>query len=357
MKLLMENWRKYVAEVESSKNYGTLYLFEEGKVRQTSFYDRFISLNENENDFDLFFEQWEKSANYEFNRLDEINFKALKENPVLYLSTKAYILIGKAKDKILKYLGRIKAILSRASGFLDRFKESNPKLYKTGSIAIKVAFALTGYVALQAILGSMGADMGTAQAGTFEFAGSEITGFDDNMNVIPLATEEQLKSVGELFQSVDHAFLNDLGDKLIDVASNPENVEIGEFADQIGLETKDIKSFINRGIEHLNKTDGIAAEAAEAASEAVESASDVAAEPSAVEYTQGDSNLQAINHIQKIVMYGDTKPDVAAAGLEKLIDLQNTALAPESLKGVDLSSLSRDEFMQLSKKIQSELAR
>ena len=60
-----------------------------------------MSLNEGENDFDILFEQWEKSANYELDRLDEVDWKALKSNPVLYLSSQVYLMVAIAKDKIL----------------------------------------------------------------------------------------------------------------------------------------------------------------------------------------------------------------------------------------------------------------
>ena len=43
MKLILENWRQYVAESEKAQDYGYLYLSEEGVVRKTSFYD---ALNE-----------------------------------------------------------------------------------------------------------------------------------------------------------------------------------------------------------------------------------------------------------------------------------------------------------------------
>ena len=77
MQLIMENWRKFVTEVEQAKNYGDLYLFEGDNVQKVSFYDRLMSLNESENDFDVFFEQWERSANYELDRLDEVDWKSL----------------------------------------------------------------------------------------------------------------------------------------------------------------------------------------------------------------------------------------------------------------------------------------
>jgi len=71
MKLLMENWRKFVAETERTKNYGDLYLFENDSVQKVSFYDRFSTLNENDDDFKIFLEQWEKSVDYQLGLLSE----------------------------------------------------------------------------------------------------------------------------------------------------------------------------------------------------------------------------------------------------------------------------------------------
>jgi len=71
MKLLMENWRKFVAETERTKNYGDLYLFENDSIQKVSFYDRFSTLNESDDDFKLFLEQWEKSIDYQLGLLSE----------------------------------------------------------------------------------------------------------------------------------------------------------------------------------------------------------------------------------------------------------------------------------------------
>ena len=71
MKLLMENWRKFVAETEPTKNCGDLYLFENDSIQKASFYDRFSTLNESDDDFELFLEQWEKSVDYQLGLLSE----------------------------------------------------------------------------------------------------------------------------------------------------------------------------------------------------------------------------------------------------------------------------------------------
>ena len=286
MKLLMENWRKYVSEVENSKDYGTLYLFEEGKVRQTSFYDRFMSLNESENDFDVFFEQWERSANYELDRLDEINWKALKSNPVLYLSTQAYVLIAKAKDKIFKYIGKIKAVLSRASKFLQRFEESNPKLYKVSALAIKVAVALVAVTALN-YLGGGGEAMAAGELHGFSPADAA----RGTSEVI--ANAEQLEALGELLKSQESTTHQDLGAKLIELAQSSGDMDTQELARQIeGLDTMQLENFVEKGVAKLTEIDANAAEAAQDALEAAgEVSPDVAAPPEMGAFEQEVANI------------------------------------------------------------------
>ena len=64
MKLLLENWRKYLVESEKAQDYGYLYLFEGDTVRKTSFYDALNLLSENENALETFLENWERSVDY-----------------------------------------------------------------------------------------------------------------------------------------------------------------------------------------------------------------------------------------------------------------------------------------------------
>jgi hypothetical protein len=108
MKLLMENWRKFVAETERTKNYGDLYLFENDSIQKVSFYDRFSTLNESDDDFKLFLEQWEKSIDYIFNNLSE---QEESNDAILRASTQAYMLLqrgGEAVGKVMNFAKKLK---------------------------------------------------------------------------------------------------------------------------------------------------------------------------------------------------------------------------------------------------------
>lgn len=72
MKLIMENWRKYVAEVENEDSNDCLYIFEGSSVNRVSFKERLNSLNESSaDDFAIFLEDWGKSVDYQFKKLTE----------------------------------------------------------------------------------------------------------------------------------------------------------------------------------------------------------------------------------------------------------------------------------------------
>ena len=108
MKLLFENWRKFVAEAERTKNYGDLYLFENDSVQRVSFYDRFSSLNESDDDFEIFLEQWERSVDYIFNNLTE---QEEDSDAILKASTQAYMLLqrgGAAVGKVMNFAKKLK---------------------------------------------------------------------------------------------------------------------------------------------------------------------------------------------------------------------------------------------------------
>ena len=72
MKLIMENWRKYVGEVENEDSNDCLYIFEGSSVNRVSFKERLNSLNESSaDDFAIFLEDWGKSVDYQFKKLTE----------------------------------------------------------------------------------------------------------------------------------------------------------------------------------------------------------------------------------------------------------------------------------------------
>jgi len=329
--LIMENWRKFVTEAEQTKNYGDLYLFEDDTVQKVSFYDRLMSLNESEHDFDVFFEQWEKSAHYELDRLNEIDLKTLKENPVLYLSTQAYLLIARAKDKVLKYIGKIKAVINKASAFLERFKERNPTVYKVGALAIKVAIALVVLVAISAILNK-------AQAGTltdFNPAGGD-----------PIADPDQLQSLGELLQDPAAPEAHkELGKKLIDLAQSAFDMDTSELASQLdGLETMELETFVKKGVAKLAET---SPDAGDAAQSALETMGELAASGPRVDI---DTNMavKAINLIGKATQGAG---DINDSAIQALKDLADQAGAPDVLQGVDLESLSKEQLFDLADQI------
>ena len=336
--LIMENWRKFVTETEQTKNYGDLYLFEEDTIKKVSFYNRLMSLNEGENDLDIFVEQWEKSANHELDRLDEIDWKALKSNPVIYLSTQVYALIGRAKDKVLKYVGKIKAVLNRAGGLLDRFKERNPKLYKVGALAIKVAIAMVAVAGLNALFGgdtAMAGDL-TGYVSPAEAAQGVSTG-----DVI--ANAEQLEAIGQMLQQSGAETHQQLGAELVELAQSADNMSARELSDKFqGLSTIKLESFIESGVEQLAQVDANAAEAAEQAMDAVGDAA-----PQAGQDDRVNAPMSAIHSLGQLAQGNED-------AVQKLIDLQDAAGAPDAIKGVDFESLSKEEVHDLIDQIREE---
>ena len=71
MKLIMENWRNYIAETEMENPYDCLYIFEGDSINKASFSERLKGLNESsEDDFTIFLEDWEKSTNHQFDMIE-----------------------------------------------------------------------------------------------------------------------------------------------------------------------------------------------------------------------------------------------------------------------------------------------
>ena len=116
MKLLMENWRKFVAETERTKNYGDLYLFENDSIQKVSFYDRFSTLNESDDDFKLFLEQWEKSIDYIFNNLSE---QEESNDAILRASTQAYMLLQRGGEEVGKVMNFAKKLKDKGANRQD----------------------------------------------------------------------------------------------------------------------------------------------------------------------------------------------------------------------------------------------
>jgi hypothetical protein len=129
MKLLLENWRKYLAESERADSYGSLYLFEGDTVSKVSFYDTFNTLSESEDDVRRFLENWEKSVDYQLSPLNEITAAQLKSDPVLAIANQAWLVLDKFKDKA------VDKVVSAARK-LKKFESENPKTAKVIKFSI-----------------------------------------------------------------------------------------------------------------------------------------------------------------------------------------------------------------------------
>ncbi len=218
MKLLLENWRKYLAESEKAQDYGYLYLFEEGAVRKTSFYDALNLLSENENAIETFLENWERSVDYHIEQIDEGAIADLASNPILSLSTQAFMLLNRLEEKAVKYAGKILGVINKVRSFLSRFEEKHPTLYKMGTFAIKIVVAILVIYAMSHIFGG-----GEAQAGNIlsppEF------GEDGEIVQRITASEEDLRKIGEAASNVEG--LKEVGQELLEIANHPVDVDGG----------------------------------------------------------------------------------------------------------------------------------
>ena len=263
MKLLFENWRKYLNE--ETMDYGPLYIFEGDNVQQTSFYDALHMLNENEEDsIETFLENWERSVDYHIEQLDENALSDMASNPVLYLSTQAFLFLDRLKDKVIKYAGKVIGIINKIRAFLRRFEKKHPTLYRIGSIAIKVIIVvLIAYVIYHIFSGGGCGLSESLQEGVC--LGREAYDLDaGKVTQKIIANEDQLRKIGEAAQNTEHADLQEIGRKLIDMANSPNDFRAGYEV------SGDTLTVIKRGVASLEKSElrNVAQKAAEAAMEA-----------------------------------------------------------------------------------------
>ena len=136
MKLLMENWRSYVAETEKSSIYGKMYLFEDQNIREVSFYEHLNQLNENGDDVERFLEKWERSVDHVFENLDEQTGADAIDDAVLKASTQAWIALDKLKGKAV---GSVINVMKKLKGY----EQKNPNAAKAIKITVSGLAAAT----------------------------------------------------------------------------------------------------------------------------------------------------------------------------------------------------------------------
>jgi hypothetical protein len=151
MKLIMENWRRY--SIQEENNYGSLYLFENDSIRETSFYERFNSLQESEGDLDVFLEEWEKSVDYMLESLNEQTGVKAIDDVILRTSVQAYMALQKGGQAV----GRVLGVAKKLKAALEKKKKENPKLAKVGMFALDALVVGAVAVGVAAIIKS-GAD-------------------------------------------------------------------------------------------------------------------------------------------------------------------------------------------------------
>ena len=241
----MENWRQYLNESENSSHYGDLYLFENDTVTKTSFYDALSLLSESESAIETFLENWERSVDYHIEQIDENVLADMAKNPILYLSTQAFMLIDRMKEKAAKYAGKIIGIVNKIRSFMQRFEEKHPVLYKVGSFAVKLIIVALAFYVLSSILGGSDAAAGNYVAPGFDDATGEYIA-----NKV-IASEDELRYIGNSLQKMEGDGVIEIGKEIISIADNPQDsqriLDVGYKAD--GVIQKFLKRFSEAGLE------------------------------------------------------------------------------------------------------------
>ena len=84
MKLILESWRTYSAQIDENQNTGVIYLFENKKPVKTEFNILLESFDNGKLTADQLIETWEKSFDYELKLLTEVNWEkeaGMLDNP------------------------------------------------------------------------------------------------------------------------------------------------------------------------------------------------------------------------------------------------------------------------------------
>ena len=160
MKIIMENWKKFEKETLSDSPAGSIYLIENQRPTKMCFREALDLVEETPEAFESFLEKWEKSIEYQLQTLNEVDLSALKQSPVLYLSTQVFMMIEKFKDKVVNYASKIISGANRIKQLAQKFEKSNPTIYKAGQLIGKVAIAFVAMYAMQHLFGTADAMAG-----------------------------------------------------------------------------------------------------------------------------------------------------------------------------------------------------
>ena len=239
MKLIMENWRGYLAENQQTSYHDNLYLFENDTIKKTSFKDVLDSLTESDDDIEAFLENWEKSIDYELQQLNE----GIVGDFIFNASIKVFQLMDKIKNKIAKHAVKIIKFVNKIRAAAKRFEKKYPKTYKFAALVAKVIILIVAYYVISSLMGS--AD---AQAG-------DVIQTRGQTEEIIRASEGQLRYIGESFQEAGYT---DLAEKFFDIANNPEDVTTMDLGYHF---RSDLSQYIEQGVQSMEQL-GIEVDAA-----------------------------------------------------------------------------------------------
>ena len=241
MKLIMENWRGYLAENQQTSYHDNLYLFENDTVRKTSFNDALDALTESDDDIEAFLENWEKSIDYELQQLNE----GIVGDFIFNASVKVFLLMDKMKNKIAKHAVKIIKFINKIRAAAKRFEKKYPKIYKFASLVAKVIILIVAYYVISSLIGSADAQAGDViQPGDWQ-----------DPEAIIRASEGQLRYIGESFQEAGYT---DLAEKFFDIANNPEDVTTMDLGYHF---RSDLSQYIEQGVQSMEEL-GIEVDAA-----------------------------------------------------------------------------------------------
>jgi hypothetical protein len=210
----MENWRKF-AELSKRKE-TTLYLKEGKKMTPVSFDDRLSALKESKGSADTFLKEWNASVDHVLKQGE------LNEGVMDLLSQAANVLSTVGK----KSWGAVTSVTSKVSGFIERFKESNPGLYKGIKYAIIAVLCIGMFYLIMKVAGKDEVAGAMEQLASFEFPDSTISGLVkdlagqgtvDTLRALRAGLYETAGESVSFLQNSDNPVLEGLGDNLYDM--------------------------------------------------------------------------------------------------------------------------------------------
>lgn len=277
MKLILENWRRYVTEQSAPEDLGPLYIFENDTVRSVSFSERLNMLTESEGDLLLFIEQWERSVDYALETLEEGLLGQLKlfgSDPIGFLSTQAFHLLEKLKQApqmIIKGITKVFSAGSKVIKLSERIRGKHPKMWKLGVTVGLTIIASAVAILLVAIPEAMAGDL-VSSSGELISNAEELSKHAD---LIDQTVSDAVAQAREAYAAGDEAGTRELietatdlkesADLLRQIAENPDDQSLMELgvndARKAEATVEELRAFLDANAESASEAAGAAGDA------------------------------------------------------------------------------------------------